>query len=182
MNTVVSPDQRFSISFQDPTQDENKFIEAVIFDSAGNKIDTIEFIHIATGLYQREIVLDSVEVFTIVVSSYDSELKLTLNETDFQYVTVRTDNPLGHGSTLITYNLKDKESNQPIVGALVEVTTDPLQQNRVAGAKKTDSLGNVTFLLDPFTKYFFWSTHPDFSFDNPDEEIFDSDGNAVQEP
>jgi len=179
MNTVASPTQKFGISFQDATQDISRFVEAVVFASDGTKIESLELFHIEDGLYIREHSIPVIGIFTIVVSAYDNESKDTLVESDFQYISLRSDNPLGHGSVLITYNLKDKESNQPIVGALVEVTTDPLQQNRVAGAKKTDSLGNVTFLLDPFVPYFFWSTHPDFSFDNPDKEIFDTDGNAV---
>ena len=168
MNTVASPLQSFGISFQDPSQDVAKFIEAIIYDSKGTRVDTLELFHIENGFYQREHSILDAGVYTIIVSSYDSELKITLNETDFQYISIRSDSVAGTGSVAFVYTVQDANLD-PVPDAKVIVSIDELQENVVAGPQFTNLSGQVVFNLDP-GDYFFWTTKAGFTFDNPDEE------------
>lgn len=75
----------------------------------------------------------------------------------------------GSGDIAYTYVLTDDETESPIVGAEVSVSTDSAGANIVASGT-TDINGSVTFNLDAGT-YYFWRDHPNYSFTDPDTEV-----------
>lgn len=82
----------------------------------------------------------------------------------------------GAGTGVITFTYTLTQTNPspppatlPIDGALVWVTTDLLQTNRVAQGL-TDAFGQVVFYLDPGV-YYFWRAKDGFQFSNPDTEV-----------
>lgn len=169
MMIIASPGQDFGISFQDPARDETRFLEAVIYDAKGNKLETLEMFHVEVGFYQRTHSILAAGVFTAIVTSYDNESKDNIQETDFQYFSIRSDSVAGVGSVAFVYTVQN-EVLDPVPDAKVIVSTDELQENVVAGPQFTNLSGQVVFNLDP-GDYFFWTTKAGFTFDNPDEEI-----------
>lgn len=68
------------------------------------------------------------------------------------------------GSVNFTLNVDD--GTNPLDGVSVEISTDNGKANVVQGPKHTDSLGNVTFDLDPGT-YYQWNQKAGYNFTNP---------------
>ena len=58
------------------------------------------------------------------------------------------------------------DGSTPLSGAEVWVSTDTAGSNVVAGTLTTDDFGEVTFMLDAGT-YYFWIDHPSYNFTNP---------------
>ncbi len=168
MNTVASPLQDFGISFQDQFQVETRFVEAIIYDARGNKLETMELFHVETGFYQRTHSILKAGVYTGIVTVYTNESRDTILDSDFQYFSIRSDSVAGVGSVAFVYTVQD-EALDPVPDAKVIVSTDELQQNVVAGPQFTNLSGQVVFNLDP-GDYFFWTTKSGFNPDNPDEE------------
>jgi len=84
-------------------------------------------------------------------------------------VAVSTRTTLGVGGTSFTYTLTSTTSGLPILDADVWVTTDIAGQNVIARGS-TDQNGQITFLLNPGTLYF-WRRKSGFTFTNPDVEV-----------
>jgi hypothetical protein len=72
------------------------------------------------------------------------------------------------GSISFTYTVYDVDGITPIEGVAVYVSSDISGTYR-SQAKMTDSVGRVTFDLDPATVYF-WRSRYDRTFSNPDTE------------
>jgi len=78
-------------------------------------------------------------------------------------------NPLGPGAIAFTYTLTSTGDGSPIDEADVWVTSDVAGTNIIAvGA--TDMAGQVVFMLDAGT-YYFWRQCDGFTFDDPDVEV-----------
>jgi hypothetical protein len=74
----------------------------------------------------------------------------------------------GSGSIAYTETINRPDTTTPLGGAEVWVSTDEDGENVVAGTLTTDDFGQVTFMLDAGT-YYFWVDHPGYNFDNPTE-------------
>jgi len=75
----------------------------------------------------------------------------------------------GSGEIAYPYVLTDDATSSPIAGATVQVSTDVARTTIVASGT-TDVNGSVTFNLDAGT-YYFWRTHPNYTFTDPDIEV-----------
>jgi len=74
---------------------------------------------------------------------------------------------LGSGAVSWTHYVDDGAN--PLDGVLVEVSTDTSKANLVASGY-TDALGDVTFLLDAGT-YYFWKQRTNYTFTNPETVV-----------
>ena len=72
------------------------------------------------------------------------------------------------GMTLYSYPVTDSITTLPIADVAVEVSTDAAHLN-VIRRGRTDSFGNVLFLLNA-GNYYFWSAKDHYTFPNPDLE------------
>lgn len=90
-----------------------------------------------------------------------------------QYTTLNTkiDNLVngatGPGSTAVVVTVEDT-SNDPLENVDVWVTTDEAGTDVIAGTIKTNSSGQVTFMLDAGT-YYIWRQLGGYNFTNPQE-------------
>lgn len=75
----------------------------------------------------------------------------------------------GSGSVNYIYTLTDAETGVPIPGADIRVSTD-IAGTIIIASSATNTYGEVTFLLDPGT-YYFWREKTGWTFTNPDTEI-----------
>ncbi len=75
----------------------------------------------------------------------------------------------GTGSNVWLYRLVEEITNEPIVGALVLVSSD-IAGSTVVATAVTDSRGIVRFNLNSGT-YYLWRSHVNFEFDDPDTEV-----------
>lgn len=171
LSIVASPEQKFPVSFQDTGNDVTRFVEVIVSDSKGNFIDSFLLTHRTNGFYSREFSLQPVGVYDFRIFSYVDSTKAVLNADAYQKVSIRTDNPLGHGSREQVITICDDQGN-PVAEALVFVTSDELGTIIVAGTKRTNPDGTVRFLLDPGIEYSFWVTKAGLTFNNPIKQVF----------
>lgn len=73
---------------------------------------------------------------------------------------------IGAGAISWTVTVNNTQTNLPLAGALVWVTTDAGGTNTIAGALTTNASGIVTFLLAAGT-YFLWVSDAGFTGANP---------------
>lgn len=81
---------------------------------------------------------------------------------------------LGQGTIEYTYTLTSSVTGLPISGATIRITTDIAGANTI-WTGTTDVLGIARNLCNDKPRlqagvYFFWRTHANFSFANPDQE------------
>ena len=70
------------------------------------------------------------------------------------------------GSSSWTETITDTDTGQPLDGVEVKLSSDALGQVLVAGPLYTDTLGQVTFYIDPGT-YYLWKQKGLYNFTNP---------------
>lgn len=73
------------------------------------------------------------------------------------------------GAIAFTYTATSSVDASPIGGATVVVTTDVAGTHQIATGT-TDASGQVVFMLQPGT-YYFWTSAVGYSFTNPDTEV-----------
>lgn len=73
---------------------------------------------------------------------------------------------LGPGGIAWTIQVNNTQTNLPLPGALVWVSTDQAGNNVIAGALPTNLQGQVTFLLNAGT-YYVWVSDPGYTETNP---------------
>ncbi len=168
---VVNPTEKFALSHQIPDGNVTRFVEAVIYDSAGNIVDVIQLNHLALGLYRRETSIDLRGNYQAQIFVYDDTVRTATLTRNLVTINVRLDDTLGPGAVLRTHTVCDG-NGEPIPEVKVHVTSDIMNINRVAGVRLTDVNGKVTFFLDAGTWYF-WPSKVGFEFEVPDVEVFD---------
>jgi hypothetical protein len=78
---------------------------------------------------------------------------------------------IGPGSTLRTYTVTRSDTGAPIPDAEVWVTTDTAGANVIAGTLTTDDAGQVKFMLDAGT-YYYWVKAAGYTAVGPDTEVY----------
>jgi len=81
----------------------------------------------------------------------------------------------GPGGDQVTLTLLEDDAVTPIAQASVWITTDQNGTNTIAGSLSTNSLGQVTFLLDDGLQYYRWARKDGVQFNNPRAFIADAD-------
>ena len=84
-------------------------------------------------------------------------------------IKLKTDTLGGAGAITWTYTLTDADTNNPIDGAEVWVTTDLAGTNVIASGI-TNTSGVVTFYLDATAAIYIWRRKSGYNFTNPDQE------------
>jgi len=78
--------------------------------------------------------------------------------------------PIGAGADSVTLTLQEGDES-PIADADVWITTDAAGATVVAGTSQTNSVGEVTFMLDAGLTYYRWAQKDGYNFDNPQEFV-----------
>lgn len=73
------------------------------------------------------------------------------------------------GAISFTYTVYRPDGVTPLPGCSVYVTENADGSGRRSPTAVTDALGRAVFALDGGT-YYFWRSHPGYTFNNPDEE------------
>ena len=115
-------------------------------------------------LYTSQWPAGSALPFVIRVSNHSTGSVLGIAA--FNTYDVPTFGTAGPGGTQVTITVED-QSNNPLQGVEVWVSTDSAGTNVIAGTSITNNFGIVTFFLDPGT-YYIWRQKPLFSFINPE--------------
>lgn len=76
------------------------------------------------------------------------------------------DTELEAGGSNVTLTINDDDTN-PIADAEVWITSDSDGDTVVQGTKRTDTNGQVTFLLDDGISYYAWRQKSGYNFTNP---------------
>jgi len=90
-------------------------------------------------------------------------------DTILDAVKAKTDTIGGAGTVTWVYTLTDDDTSDPIENADVWVSTD-IGGTNVIAVGTTDAAGEVTFYLDPGTRYI-WRSASGYTFVNPDTEV-----------
>ena len=127
-------------------------------------------VSLGNGRYYATYTLDTVSVVgRKIASRYKSGSTAETPGENAEVVSFDFTNPPyiigGPGSKEVIIEVRD-DSNNPISGAEVWVTTDLAGNNTVAGTLLTDDFGIVKFMLDVGI-YYIWRDSPRFTFDNP---------------